>query len=168
MTATMHLESMEVAVPAALVAKLDVTTGADPSRISEATEAAVGKVQEFLVRNRLVAAGPPRAIYTSWGPAEVRFTVAVPISEAPTPLIETEGVTVEAIPESTALRFVHHGPYRELRATYARIEAWLRERGGIRTAADWERYSPMWEEYVSDPATTPESELVTRIFLTLR
>jgi len=33
--------------------------------------------------------------------------------------------------------------------------------------SDWARYSPMWDEYMSDPATTPESELLTRIYLTL-
>jgi effector-binding domain-containing protein len=81
---------------------------------------------------------------------------------------ESGGVALDTIPESTALRFVHHGPYRDLPATYERIEAWLRERGGIRTAADWARYSPMWEEYVTDPETTPESALITRIYLTLR
>jgi hypothetical protein len=26
----------------------------------------------------------------------------------------------------------------------------------------------MWEEYLNDPAATPESELITRIYLTLR
>ena len=36
------------------------------------------------------------------------------------------------------------------------------------SAADWERYAPMWEEYVSDPTRTLESELVTRIYFTLR
>lgn len=167
MTTTAQLESMEVAVPTTLVAKLDVTSGADPAQISAAMGTAMGKVHAFLAQNRAAPAGPPRAIYTNWGPTEVRFTVAVPIGELPAPLIESEGVTVDAIPESSALRFVHRGPYRDLRATYERIEGWLRERGGIKTAADWERYSPMWEEYVGDPTTTPESELVTRIFLTL-
>ena len=72
------------------------------------------------------------------------------------------------LPERVALRFVHHGPYRDIRSTYARIESWLRERGGIKTPADWANYSPMWEEYMNDPAQTPESKLETRIFLPLR
>jgi effector-binding domain-containing protein len=81
---------------------------------------------------------------------------------------DSADVAIKPTAESSALRFVHHGPYRDVRNTYDRIEAWLRERGGIKTPADWARYSPMWEEYLNDPATTPESELITRIYLTLR
>ena len=55
-----------------------------------------------------------------------------------------------------------------MRDTYDIIEAWLRARGAIKTTADRARYAPMWEEYLNDPATTPESELITRIYLTLR
>lgn len=164
MTTTTQLESMEVKVPQALLAQLERTTtntadlGPDMSAAFEALYAAIGKAG-------ITPCGPPRAIYTAWGPNEVRFTVAVPIDRAPVDV--PEGITVAASPERTTLRFVHQGPYRELRATYGRIEAWLRERGGIKTPEDWARYAPMWEEYMNDPTTTPESALLTRIYLTL-
>lgn len=164
MTTTTQLESMEVTVPQALLAQLERTTsntadlGPDMSAAFEALYAAVGKAG-------ITPSGRPRAIYTAWGPNEVRFTVAVPIDRAPT--VVPDGIEVAAMPERVALRFVHQGPYRELRATYGRIEAWLRERGGIKTPEDWARYAPMWEEYMNDPTTTPESDLVTRIYLSI-
>lgn len=167
MTMMTALESMEVTVPPTLVVRLDVRTGSNPDEMAAAMGTAMRTLRAFLVRNAIATVGPVRAIYTAWGPTETRFTVAVPIGDVPVGLEESDGVTLGAIPEATALRFVHRGPYRELRDTYERIEAWLRERGGIRTAADWQRYAPMWEEYLNDPSTTPESELITRIYLTL-
>ena len=166
-TDTIPLESMEVAVPAALVAQVQATSAPEPAAISAAIGAAFRSIEDFRQRNGIAAAGPPRVIYTSWGTDGVGFTAGVPIGQVPPNVADEGEVTIQALPEATALRFVHRGPYREVRHTYERIEAWLRERGGIKTAADWARYSPMWEEYLNDPTTTPESDLVTRIYLTL-
>ena len=166
-TDIIQLESMEVTVPSTLVVQCQATSSTEPAAIAQAVGAAFGTIEAFQRRNSIPAAGPPRVIYSEWGADGVRFTAAVPVAEVPPNVADGQDVSIKALPEVTALRFVHRGPYREVRHTYERIEAWLRERGGIRTAADWARYSPMWEEYLNDPATTPESDLVTRIYLTL-
>ena len=165
-TDTIQLESMEVAVPSTLVAQYQATSATDPAAISAAIGTAFQTIEDFRRRHHVAASGPPRVVYTSWGADGVRFTAAVPIAQVPNVMDEAD-VSIKALPQATALRFVHRGPYREIRHTYDRIEAWLRERGGIKTAADWARYSPMWEEYLNDPTTTPESDLITRIYLTL-
>jgi len=162
-----NLESMEVLVPATLVAEYHGSSAAESSAISAAVGAALRTVQTFLIVNGISAAGAPRVVYREWSPGGVKFTAAVPIAAVPPNVNDSADVSIKATPECSALRFVHRGPYRDVRHTYDRIEAWLRERGGIKTAADWARYSPMWEEYLNDPATTPESELITRIYLTL-
>ena len=41
----------------------------------------------------------------------------------------------------------------------------MRGKGLMESEADWMKYMPMWEEYLNDPATTPEAELVTHIYL---
>lgn len=165
----MELENMEVAVPASVVVQCRTSSTADSGAISAAVGAAFAKITAFQAEHGIKPAGPPRVVYTEWSPAGVKFTAAIPIDDVPPPDVrDTAEVGIAAMPEARALRFVHHGPYRDIRATYDRIEAWLRSRGGIKTAADWARYSPMWEEYMNDPTTTPESELVTRIYLTLR
>ena len=163
-----NLESMEVMVPATVVAECQASSSAESEAISATVAAAFQKIQVFLNANGIAAAGPPRVTYTEWSPAAVRFTAAIPVVAAPSNVKAIGGVSVKGIAESTALRFVHRGSYRAVRDTYDRIEAWLRACGGIKTAADWARYAPMWEEYLNDPATTPESELVTRIYLTLK
>ena len=167
-TQATKLESMEVEVPGTLVTQCESSCSAEPGAIAAAMGDAFAKVEVFMKQHGMEASGPPRATYTEWSPTQVRFTAAVPIAEVPVGTLDTREVAIRATPEVRALRFVHRGPYREIRATYGQIEAWLRERGGIKTAADWARYAPMWEEYVNDPGTTPESELLTRIYLTLR
>ena len=163
---TTQIESMEVMVPAVLVMQIEGLT-AKPEELGAAIGSAFGRLYAAVGRAGLAASGPPRAIYTAWGPDQVRFTVASPVDREPaTPL--DPGVSTATLPERSALRFIHRGPYRDIRATYDQVESWLRERGGLKTPSDWAHYSPMWEEYVNDPATTPESELVTRIFLALR
>jgi AraC family transcriptional regulator len=163
------LENKEVMVPAALVAQTHASSTADSAAISAAVGAAFGKIAAFQAMHGIAAVGPPRVIYTEWSPTGVKFTAAIPIADVPPPNVrDTPDVGIADIPESQALRFIHHGPYRDVRATYDRIEAWLEARGGIKSPADWAHYSPMWEEYMNDPATTPESDLVTRIYLTLR
>jgi effector-binding domain-containing protein len=164
---TTTLESREVAVPPALVLECSKSCAADPAAIAATVGAAFQAIEGFRAAHAITAAGMPRVIYTDWGPSGVRFTAAVPITDVPPNVRDAGDVSIKAIPESRALRFVHSGPYRDIRTTYDRIEAWLRERGGIKTPADWAHYSPMWEEYANDPVTTPESELVTRIYLTL-
>ena len=163
------LKSMEVLVPATLILACRASSSAEPNAISAAVGGAFQKIAAFQAINRIQASGPPRVVYSEWSTNGVKFTAEVPIADVPPPNVrDTSEVTINASPETSALRFEHRGPYREVRATYDRIEAWLRERGGIKTAADWARYAPMWEEYLNDPTTTPEAELITRIYLTLR
>lgn len=167
MTPTMALESMEVEVNPTLAATLETTCASRPEAIARATSQAMDAVCGFIARHALVAAGPPRTIYTKYGKDSVTLTVAMPLSEPAS--ASTDGdIKVETLPGAHALRFVHRGPYERLSETYGHIDRWLRDRGGIKTDADWAAYSPMWEEYLNDPSTTPPDELETRIYLTLR
>lgn len=167
-TTSTALDVREMTLPPALVLELEVSAGPGPGAITAAMGKAFSTLMNVIQGHNLVAAGSPRAIYQSWDGSGTRFTAAIPILNAPTEVLEQEGVKVASIPEQQALRIIHRGSYQTLRDTYTQIEAWLRGKGAIRTQADWARYCPMWEEYVGDPATTPEPELVTRIFLPLR
>jgi effector-binding domain-containing protein len=41
----------------------------------------------------------------------------------------------------------------------------MQTQGLLKTEADWARFMPMWEEYLNDPETVPEAELVTYIYV---
>ena len=166
MPALSQLESMECEVAPALAVQLAVTCPTEPSAIAASMKTSFATLGAFMARNKLSPAGPPRAIYRTWG-ATTSFTLAFPIAAAP-PLTEpARGVVIGTLAGGRALRFVHRGPYDSIRNTYGQIDAWLRERGAIKTDADWARYTGMWEEYVNEPGTVPDSELTTNIYLPL-
>ncbi|HYD52656.1 MAG TPA: GyrI-like domain-containing protein [Gemmatimonadaceae bacterium] len=160
-------ETVEVTTAPTTALLIDRTCPSNASAISAAMAGAFSVLADVLVRSGLTASGPPRAIYTAMGPAEVRFTAAIPIRPVRVLDDRETGAYVGTIRGERALRFVHHGPHDALRDTYFRIEDWLRERGQLRTAADWDRFTPRWEEFLGDPDSTPPEELVTRIYLTL-
>jgi effector-binding domain-containing protein len=165
---TATLETIEVEVPPTLGVQVHARSSTDPEAISQAMGSAFATLGEYLRRNALAPSGPPRAIYTNWSPAETEFTVAFPVRGVPAHPRDDDAVSIEPLPSGRALRVVHRGPYDGLRATYGEIDAWLRSRGAIQSEADWNRYMPMWEEYLNDPTTTAPEDLITRIFLPLR
>src|SRR4029079_7017642 len=110
-TATTPLENKEVTVPPVLVAQCHSTSSPAPDAVAAAMRTAFGKVEAFLQQNSLRAAGRPRAIYTGWGANSVEFTAAIPIPDVPQNVLDSQDVKVAAVPECSALRFVHRGPY---------------------------------------------------------
>ena len=161
-----RLESMEVEVAPTLAVQLAVTCATDHAAIAATMKSSFATLGEFMARNKLAPAGPPRAIYSNWGTTTF-FILAFPIA-APPPITESaRDVVIGTLAGGRALRFVHRGPYDTIRTTYGQIDAWLRERGAIKTDADWARYSGMWEEYLGEPGTMPDSKLSTNIYLPL-
>lgn len=157
----------EVAVDEVLAAQYSARCGSDPVEIAAAMGPGFGMLMGFVQQHGLTFAGPPRAIYTESCPAGTSFTLAAPIAALPAMEVPPGPVTLGKLPAAKAMRFVHRGAYRDLLATYDRIAKFLVEKGCMRDEMDWGKYMPMWEEYVNDPVTTPESELVTFIYLPL-
>lgn len=133
----------------------DVTMDSDDigRQMGEAFQA----LGEFMEANRIAPVGPPLAVYYDYSDTGMRMDVGFPV--APPALANAKGdIKAGTTPSGTALKFVHRGPYDKLRDVYKAIEAHF-EAEGIPS-------SPVcWEVYVNDPDTTPESELVTEIFM---
>jgi effector-binding domain-containing protein len=161
------LEHTEVEAPSVLAVQLSSRSKSEPASIAEAMGAAFGSLITFIQMHELVPSGPPRAIYTAFDAENTTFTVAFPIAEPLGELPEADPATISRIPGGKTLRFTHHGPYHELMTTYNRITQFMVAKGLMTSEADWERYMPMWEEYVNDPAQTPEADLLTYIHVPL-
>jgi effector-binding domain-containing protein len=166
-TAAPPLDVREVCAPEALLLELEMRVGPTAGDMAAGMGQAFSTLMALVQDNSLSIAGPPRAIYSSWNGEGTRFTAALPIAKAPDGFVPPQDVRIVSLPEQQALRFTHHGAYAGLADTYRRIDTWLRERGAIKTDADWTRYCPMWEEYMTDPMTTPEEQLLTYIYLPL-
>lgn len=159
------LEFMEVQVPSVLAAQMPGECGPDPAAISSAMRTAFERLMGFLRQHKLSPSGPPRAIYTAYGPQGVKFVVAMPISARPAATRMIGPGFVKPLASTKALRFTHRGPYAALMKTYGQITEFLKAKGLMKTEADWAKYMPMWEEYLNDPQTTPEADLLTYIYL---
>lgn len=159
------LEFAEVEVSSVVAAQMPGRSGSDPSTIAKAMGDAFDALMGFVGHHSLVPSGPPRAIYTSYGPEETSFVVAIPVASPPAGPVEEGPGFVDTLSGGKSLRFTHHGTYRGLMATYGRITEFMMSKGLMKSEADWARYMPMWEEYLNDPHTTPETELVTQIYL---
>lgn len=127
--------------------------------IREAFNRAHAEVVDFLARNQLEASGPPMAITSSYDEAVWRFDVAVPLADAAE--IESDLDSEVEIRQSfagEALRGVHVGPFADVSASWDKVAAYAAAHG-------FEVAGPSWEQYLSNPADTPEAELVTHLFL---
>ena len=162
------LEFTEVEVAPVLAAQIPGKCGADPASIAPAMGSAFEALMGFVGRHKLVPAGPPRAIYKTYGCEGIDFVVAVPLAGPPAEPVADEPGSIDTLAGTKALRFTHHGSYQGLMATYGLITEFLKAKGLIETEADWAKYMPMWEEYLNDPHTTPEAELMTYIYLPAR
>ncbi|NNF28929.1 MAG: GyrI-like domain-containing protein [Gemmatimonadetes bacterium] len=157
----------EVTYGPILGAQVHMTSGSDPAEIGKAFGTAFGKLVGYIQATGAQPQGPPRAIYTAYGPGETAFTVVMPLASGAEGGTPDGSVVVDEVPGGRALRFVHLGPYEKLRDTYGDITNWMIKNGRMESGSDWEKYTPMWEEYVSDPDSTPPDELVTHIYLPL-
>jgi effector-binding domain-containing protein len=72
-------------------------------------------------------------------------------------VLADSSVKVKQIHGGKALRIVFKGPYGGLPKDYPKLEAFMAARG-------YEPAGPSWNEYVSDPGTTPEAELTTNFY----
>lgn len=152
-------------VPAVLAAQAHAQCGSDPSEIGEAFRRAFGKIDQLVQQTGAEVAGPPRAVYTAYGPEGTEFTVAIPVTGVAATEEAMEEAFVRELPGGTALRFVHKGAYERLAETYGGIAEWMISDGRMEDEADWESVGTLWEEYLNDPGTTPADDLLTYIYL---
>ena len=159
------LDFAEVEVASVPAVQVPGECGSDPAAISGAIGEAFDRLMGLVQPHKLTPSGPPRTIYTAYGPDGIKFIVALPIAASSAVSIEADSGFVGSLAAAKAMRFTHRGPYADLMKTYGLITEFLKARGLMQTEADWAKYMPMWEEYLNDPQTTPAAELVTYIYL---
>jgi effector-binding domain-containing protein len=144
-------------------AKVIAATSGESSTVPEEIGAALGQaygtIGSFLAQNHLEMAGAPLSISESYDEDGYRFTAGIPLAANPDlELAEDSPVTVREMPAAKAAFLVHKGPYQNLHASYEALVAYVAAHG-------YKTSGPSWEEYVSDPGTVPEEELITHIYM---
>jgi effector-binding domain-containing protein len=106
------------------------------------------------------SSGPMMTIYTATDDSGFKFEAAVPVKEAPNLAAEGE-IKLGKSPAGLALKFVHRGSYDAMDTTYEAITDHLEEK-------KLEAKELFIEQYMKDPITTPEDDLVIEIYVPLK
>jgi effector-binding domain-containing protein len=117
-------------------------------------------VNSAMAKLGLKANGAPMTIYTATDDTGFQFQAAVPVAQAPT-VPANSGVTVGKSPAGKALKFVHRGSYDAMDTTYEAITNYLDEK-------QLEAKDLFVEQYMKDPITTPEDDLVIEVYVPLK
>jgi effector-binding domain-containing protein len=117
-------------------------------------------IAAFLDRQKLKAAGPMLTIYTAVSDKGFDFQAAVPLAQAPADLPRGD-VKAGQSPVGKALKFVYRGSYDSMDVLYEAITHYLEEKR-------IERQGLFFEEYITDPLTTPEDKLVVNVFVMVK
>jgi effector-binding domain-containing protein len=124
--------------------------------ITKALKSVYGAIeQQGLKRN-----GAPMIIYTATDDTGFQFWAAAPIEQPPATLPGGE-LKVGKSPAGKALKFVHRGSFDEMDITYEAITNYLDDKR-------LEARDVFIEQYVTDPVTTPDDELVVEIYVPLK
>jgi effector-binding domain-containing protein len=105
-------------------------------------------------------AGAPMTIYTATDDLGFQFQAAVPVAQAPNPL-PTGDIKAGKSPVGKALKFVHRGSYDSMDTTYDAITNYLDEQ-------QLDALDLFIEQYMNNPITTPEDDLVIEIYVPIK
>jgi effector-binding domain-containing protein len=122
--------------------------------------AAFKTVYGAMAKQGLKANGPPMTIYTATDDTSFQFRAAVPVEQAPTLTAGSEIAVGKAL-AGKALMFIHRGSYEALDSTYEAVTDYLDEK-------KLEGKDPFIEQYMKDPLSTPEDDLVIEIYVPLK
>ena len=156
------LEVETVDVPAVTVAYLSTSSTTDEKAIGAAIASAYGQVGKFMAVQHLKQSAAPITINTKWSDGRYEFDAAIPVDQAPEKDVPPASpVKIKQTYAGKALKAIHRGAYRDMPATYDKLAAYA-------AAYGHEGAGPSWDQYVTDPGSTPEAELVTHVYMPIR
>jgi len=153
------LEVRRVELDPRPIAALSTRAARDPDAMAQALGAAYGQIGLWMQGAGVQIAGAPLAITLADDGSSWVFQAGIPF-EGEVPEGAGGPVQVASTAGGKALEVVHRGAYAGLADTRERLEAWMK-------LHKVEAQGNPWEEYVSDPAVTPEEQPVTKLFVPL-
>jgi len=149
---------------------VDVTLSAKPIVYAKGTGAwdsafatisgALKKVEAYADKAGLKADGLPMTIFTATDDHGFDYQAAIPLAQPPKDTPRGE-IFVGQSPEGRALKFVHRGSYEAMDDTYEAITNYLDEKR-------LESKDMLIEQYVTDPASADEKNLVVNVFVPIK
>ncbi len=117
-------------------------------------------IYTYLEKQGIKADGAPLTIYTATDDTGFQFQAAVPVASEPANPPQGD-LAAGKSPGGPVLKFVHRGSYDSMDTTYEAITNYLDTKG-------LEAEDLFFEEYVTDPRTTPEDRLVINVYVPVK
>jgi effector-binding domain-containing protein len=121
---------------------------------------ALKTVEAYVAKAGLKTDGQPMTIFTATDDKGFDYQAAIPLVEPPK-VPPSDGVQVGRAPDGRALKFVHRGSYDSLDDTYEAITNHL-------DAKRLESRNILIEQYVTDPTSTDEKNLVVEVLVLVK
>lgn len=137
------------------VAYASASSAVDGKAIGISLGVAYGKVYGFIHARGLKQTAPPMAVYDDPKGGAVRFDAAIPVDRIDE--LPSREVRLGTTFRGAAARGTHRGAYGGLAAAHEAMRAYL-------AAAGLERDGFAVEQYLSDPGTVGEADLLTHVF----
>ena len=130
--------------------------------IEHAMQQGYAQISAFMKSRQLLQAGGALAIALQRNDRAYVFDLAIPLDQVPHEEIPVKSpVKVRQTYAGKIVKAIHRGSHHKLRTTYDQLLAFA-------AACGFDRNGYPWEEYVSDPGDTPESDLITMINLPVK
>jgi effector-binding domain-containing protein len=121
---------------------------------------ALKTVEAYVAKAGLKVDGPPMTIFTATDDKGFDYQAAIPLAEPPKEPPSGEIQSGQS-PDGRALKFVHRGSYDSLDDTYEAITNYL-------DAKRLESRNILIEQYVTDPTSTDEKDLVVEVLVLVK
>jgi effector-binding domain-containing protein len=117
-------------------------------------------LKAYIAKEGLKADGQAMTIFTATDDTGFQFQAAIPIAEPPKTAPKGD-INIGSSPQGHALKFVHRGSYDGLDNTYEAITNYLDDKR-------LEAKDLFIEQYLTDPLTTNEDQLVVNVYVLIK
>ncbi len=159
------LKISEVDAKAIDIAYVEGVTSLDPEAISKALGAAYSRIGQFMQSHALTQKGAPLAVNRFYDESGWGFQAAIPVAGVTdatrAAASETGAIRFGRTYAGRALKGVHIGDHSTLPDAYRALEDYMVAKG-------LDSNGPSWEQYISDPVTTPGEKLQTDVYMPVK
>jgi effector-binding domain-containing protein len=117
-------------------------------------------ISKYCEKNKLKVSGPPVVVNRKTSDSEWQYDIMSPIESSDTFPPPKGEIFIREMPSGRSIVHEHQGPKSELLLAYKKLE---------NGCPSTEVLQPLtWEQYITDPSSTPVAEMKIRVFRTVR
>lgn len=152
--------NIEVTNQKSVIAAAIKVTASSMDKMVEAMDTSYTKLMGYIAEQGKQIAGAPYCCYTNCSEDFMQFDMelGIPVNEA---VVDSGDIFMSQTYQGKAVTATHKGSYKTLEATYTALMDYVKENSFELTGA-------YYDYYISNPADTAESELLTQVVFPIK